>query len=363
MIMKKIAYFVIAAFALVGCAKVITTTSNNTQLTIFDAWVWKNHPDSYNEGHLGGYILKDTELTTGGETAGDKAFIFAYCTVRDLDGNVLSTNEPDVMKQLGTYSPYDYHGPYVWKNDSTNIYKSLRDILRPSGDIVVGPKAKAEVLRRGVRRDAAVPGFLQSANVYSTLEEYFRTVTEGVSSQYSITLCDATNDITAWQIDTMERSRIYKKLAHVSSTDSTSYGFYYEPIDFDPKDTVAFSKDTTINIYYVGRLLNGYVFDTNIADTAKVHNLYKSGSSYTPMKIKYVEEWEKIGTSSNSSETSDLIAGFRKIIYNMGQRRIGSAVGMFYSDLAYGANSSTGKYPAFSPMIFEITIDPTVSSN
>lgn len=363
MIMKKIVYLAIATIALIGCAKVVTTTSNDTQRTVFDAWVWKYHPESYNEGHLGGYILKDTELTSGGKAAGDKAYVFAYCTVRDLDGNILSTNEPDIMKQIGTFSASDYQGPYVWKNDSTNIYKSLRDIFRPGEQIVVGPNAKSEVLRLGVRREAAVPGYLQSANVYSTLEQYFNTVTDGVSSQYAITLCDATDDITAWQIDTMERCNIYKRLAHVDRTDSTSYGFYYKAIDFDPVDTVAFSSDTTVNVYYVGRLLNGYVFDTNIADTAKVHNLYKAGSTYSPMKIKYVEDWEKIGTSSNSSETSDLIAGFRKIVYQMAQRRVNSAVGMFLSNFAYKDNSSTGKYPAYSPMIFELTIDPTASSN
>ena len=55
---------------------------------------------------------------------------------------------------------------------------------------------------------------------------------------------------------------------NMNLTDTVRTNLYLKPISFG-KDTATIKKDSTVSIYYVGRFLDGFVFDTNIEDTAK----------------------------------------------------------------------------------------------
>ena len=137
----------------------------------------------------------------------------------------------------------------------------------------------------------------------------------------------------------------------MSVLDSLKFGFYYRQTAAPDSDK-EFPNDTTIYINYIGRLLNGKVFDTTIADTAKRYSLYSSSSTYEPVSIKFNKDdytQIKMGT-----DESDVIDGFAYTLSKMKSHE--SGVGIFYSGLGYGSSGSGGSIPSYSPLIFEIEI-------
>lgn len=104
---------------------------------------------------------------------------------------------------------------------------------------------------------------------------------------------------------------------------------YRQTLELGKKDTLTVSDDTTVCVYYVGRFLDGFIFDTNIADTARKYNIYDSsiGTKYDSLKI-----------STNGTDTS-YIAGFYKAIVGM---KFGeTAETVFTSLYGYGNRSQT----------------------
>ena len=51
--------------------------------------------------------------------------------------------------------------------------------------------------------------------------------------------------------------------------DTIAKNVYRQTLELGKKDTLTVSDDTTVCVYYVGRFLDGFIFDTNIADTAE----------------------------------------------------------------------------------------------
>ena len=102
---------------------------------------------------------------------------------------------------------------------------------------------------------------------------------------------------------------------------------------------------------YIGRLLNGTVFDTSIRDTAMFYGIYSSGRSYGPVSINFGSEWSdsKMGAESNS-----IISGFARTLWTMHPKEKGT--GIFYSPLGYSYNGSGGIIPPYSPLRFDIEL-------
>ncbi len=72
--------------------------------------------------------------------------------------------------------------------------------------------------------------------------------------------------------------------------DTLKYGLYYvqhKKPGPDDDDTVAFATDSTVYINYIGRRLDGQVFDTNIRDTAKRYDIFSSSSKYEPVAVTW----------------------------------------------------------------------------
>ena len=129
--------------------------------------------------------------------------------------------------------------------------------------------------------------------------------------------------------------------------DTVSTGFYYKQLR-EPDDSIA-SNDTTLYVNYIGRLLNGQVFDTNIADTAKMYNIYSSAKTYAPSEINWNED-----PASVTLEGSSVISGWAKALSMMNDHEKG--VAMFYSSLGYSYSGSGNSIPPYAPLIFEIEL-------
>jgi FKBP-type peptidyl-prolyl cis-trans isomerase len=99
------------------------------------------------------------------------------------------------------------------------------------------------------------------------------------------------------------------------------------------------TKGKTVHVNYVGRLLDGTVFDTSLESVAREHNLFTPQRPYEP--INYV-----VGSGL-------IIPGWESAIEGM---RVGTKATLIIpSNMAYGPRAQ-GSIPGFSTLIFDIEI-------
>ena len=324
--MNKLKILLIAAAAASLCTSCFRSESsglNDGNKRYFDAWMKINHPDALREG-MGIYILDET--TGSGASIGkaeDYPFAYVTYTSSDLDGNILETTEADIAKQVGTYSDANYYGPVVKLRSLTGFTAGQEMVLTP--------------MRVGGSRKAVIPGWFDTAYRYETEQEYLDKVT-GDDCIYSVTLHEVIKDLAVWQIDSISR---YLTHQYSHPVDSVKYGFYYIQT-VPPTDTVSFSSGTKVYVNYTGSLLNGKVFDTSDANTAKDAGLYSASKTYEPLGITL---------NSDYKEITDVIEGFALCVSKMKKGEKGTCV--FYSDIGYKGESQ-GSIPAFSPLRFDI---------
>lgn len=381
---RLIAAAVAAGAVLSGCAKKAETATNENEKLFFDSWMQVHHPQTEKTG-LGIYII-DENITEEGqkEQVADSQYVYVSYTARDLDGNITSYSEAETAEMLGedVENSSRYYGPVVWTRIPGYIYAGV-------GEMFTG-------LGRGDSRTAVIPGWLMSYASYGTEQEYLNKET-GSNSIYEIKVVDPIDNIRQWQIDSIGtflsgsyadydfgylNSTLKEKLGEniLSAKDSSDmYGFYFieiekgeelKPVDDEQEEdgedseeedkydwekshfyTVSGSNDTTIYINYVGRLLNGKVFDTNIQRVAQDNGL--SGGTYKPSAIQWGDSFYALEMGDESSSSS-IIQGFAMTLWRM--HPMGKAIGIFYSDFGYGATGSSSTIPAYSPLMFEIEI-------
>lgn len=354
-----------AAFAALaaGCAKEIETAKNEDEKRYFESWIYVHHPDAEKAGN-GIYIISSEEGK--GDPIGDSTYVFVEYTARTLEGTVSSTTDSTLASQVegSSLDKTEYFGPVIWTNKEYYIAAGIEDML--SG------------MRMGGRKTAAIPGWLMTTKRFGTSEEYLTDEdSDGSHGIYDITLLDATNDMTRWQLDSIGRffgktftpGHPFKPFEGKSvKNDSVGFGYgvYYHELyhgiplgddsdskegDEEDKEENHFPSDTTIFINYTGRLMNGKVFDTSILRIAQDNGL--SGGSYEPMEISWGETYSelKIGSGDNAS---NMVTGMARALWQM--HPFGKSITLFYSDLGYGSTGSGSTIPSYSPLIFEIEI-------
>lgn len=334
--MKKNTILVAAAAiaCLCGCAKSQTAGKNDASKKYFDAWVTTHKEDSWKQTEKGAWIIKDVPGT--GEAVGeihDSLFVRFNYTYTDLKGNVISTSDEMLNKQIGTFVENDYFGPQVYYAQS--LYAGFDDIL-------MGMKV-------GGTRKAVLPGWLITYDRYDSPEDYLANAS-GEDGIYEIQLTDIITNINKWECDSIASyvGRNFSKYGEASEmTDTTGFWYVCTKAAKDTKEL----KDTTVYINYIGRLLNGTVFDTNIRDTAMRHGLYSAGRDYSPISFKINDPYS---TSTMGDDETKTVKGFARTISKMHAFEEGS--GIFMSELGYFYNGSGDAIPAYSPLRFDIQI-------
>ena len=138
---------------------------------------------------------------------------------------------------------------------------------------------------------------------------------------------------------------------HAATFTGTGNDYYYFESKA-PMDGKRFTSDTTIYINYVGRLLNGTIFDTNIKDTAKFYGVYSASRTYAPSSVTISKgENDELTVKMGSSSVID---GFKEAILKMGPYAKG--VSVFYSTLGYGTSGSGSTIPGYGPLRFDIEV-------
>ncbi|MCD8313501.1 MAG: FKBP-type peptidyl-prolyl cis-trans isomerase [Bacteroidales bacterium] len=335
-----------------GCAKTLSSGTNEQSQRYYNAWV-KVKQDAHPEylwlpisyGTTDGSDVSDyayllEEIEGDGEEVLDSNYIFLNYTSYDLAGTVQSTTDRVISHRTGVnYDQTYYYGPTIYYNTDYYLTIGIKDVICGVKD---GEDCYGRMKVGGTRK-AVIPGWLSVSTRYSDISGFLNNAT-GTDLIYDMTVTDQTDDINQYQIDSIE-SYFYRKY---KTRDSAYTGFYYKSLDA-PITEVVYPDDTTIYVNYIGRLLNGQVFDTNIDDTAKVWNLYDDTNTYEPAAVNWSSDSSAVTLSS-----SDVITGFGSIITRMGWHE--KAVGVFYSNLGYGSSGSGYLIPPYAPLEFEIRI-------
>lgn len=347
-IYSRLLIILAVAFVAGSCAKVVSESSTTSDKRFFDAFMRTHHPDAKASG-MGVYILDDQPGT--GEEAADSNYIFMRYTFRDItDGSIQAYADETIAKQLGEYDPsYDY-SPFTQRLCRYSASQGVMDVLTGEG-------SGFGRMKIGGSRQAVIPGWLTSNTAYyDNAEDYLNKVNSSTHFLYSVTLVGQCKDIKQYQIDSIE-SFMKRRGTPVDSLAGLK-GMYYwrnkareQERGVTVRDTVKFPTDTTIYINYIGRLLNGKVFDTSIKDTAKAYGIYSSSRTYEPVSIVFDADSTKLKMGAGES---GVITGFALSIWQMHPYESGR--GIFTSDYGYKESGSGKNIGGYAPLIFDIDV-------
>lgn len=340
--MKKITKYtayILAALAGAACAKTVTESDTEASKRAFQSWVEVHYGNNAGTPVGNGIYILDSEekAGTGAEVESDKYILYHY-TVRNLsDSAVTAFTTEEMAKAQNKYDSKTWYGPKTLLYSDSGSSVIIHEILKGGG--------KYAKMKVGGKRTAIVPGHISgSTTIFSSEQEYINAAAQGTDIIYTLEITGMVDDIYQVQKENMEK---YVK-SHggvISEKDTT--GFYYikRESGLDQK----MPSDTTVYIEYIGRLLSGKVFDTNIKDTAIKYGLGTRTSSYSPMSVTWSSDSTALKLSGN-----EVIKGFSYTLWQMHPFEKGT--GVFNSKWGYGENGSGSSIPGYEPLVFEISI-------
>ena len=344
----RLAFLSLAMAALVSCAEEKEPTLREQQEKILDAYITVNCP-SAQKLQSGLTIIS---LNPGSDKKpGTNDGIYIHYNTYDLSGTCQSSTDSVKARMLGTYSPSIYYGPslFILNNTSTQGMRELLSKLGKGGSVT-----------------AIIPPWLTTSGTTSGSYTDSKGQQSSVSMIYEIKAGIVIDDVEKYQIDSLES---YSKKYFSPKIDSTAYGYYFRnynhPSGIPAADTI--TAGTSVGVWYVGRLLDGYVFDTNIADTAKKYRIYDSSNEYTPLSVTIEDTFNKMSNYDTGSATNDpsissggkstMIIGFARALKSM--TYLDKATVFMMSGLGYGSegNMESGVgVPEYAMLCFDIWV-------
>lgn len=339
---KRVFYLSAALLVAAGCAKENTASTGETARAYLQEWVKEFHPEL--QPNADGLYMMADEAGTGVLWDESHGYTHGYVTIRTLGGTISATDEEVLAQQLGTWKEGNYYGPRVFATGEGISYAGVDALLKG--------------MRLGGSRTAIVPAWMITQYRYGSQQEYVDAASTSTSLIYTIRPVAQFDDLELWEKDSLltYARRHYgadiqsQPLPGNEAADSTFY-FVTDSTAFKGLET--FGRDTTLRINYTGRLLNGQVFDTSLAEVAVAARIYDESRTYEPLSISFASNYDSIKTSKGT----DLIDGFQAGLYRMrwtGQK----AVVLFTSSLGYTSTGSGDAIPPYSPLLFELEILP-----
>lgn len=315
----------------VSCAKEQNTSVNDSTKRGMEAWITINYPDAP-QTPLGSYILED--IPGSGALIGDSKnapYLYGSYTQRGLDGTISYTADRDLAKQLGTFDTTAYYGNSIWARIDTTQTVGVDEVL--------------STMRVGGTRTVAIPSWLLTYTRYKDPSDYINHKSKYSNSIFTIHIDEIVPDVTKWEIDSIERY-VHR---HYPGVDSTEYGYYYIQTKAPDNDST-FVNEEKVYLNYIGRRLDGQVFDCTIRDTARKYNTFVSSRTYEPTYMNWnTESFSKLTMGSNKTAT---IPGFSKAVFGMHAGEKGVVI--MGSGYGYGATGSGNMIPEYSPIMFEL---------
>lgn len=317
---NKYVLMAVMAVLLCSCAEEMEETERAVQERILDAYVEVNCP-SAQRWDSGIVMLESTKGT--GDTLNKMESAFFDVTSKSLTGVYMETTDAELAKRLGWYSESNHYSPEYYEIGVGNNFVGMEEVMYK---MQVGGKATF-----------ILPPWL---TYYEGRAEVWNS---SVSTIYEIELKEVVENMLTWQQDTM---KAYAN-THYPGLDTLKSNFYFKKLyDAGVTDTLT---NESVSVRYVGRLLDGWVFDTNIADTAKKYGIYDSSNEYAALDVLYAEELDRM------IEDNSLVKGFCMALKEMNYGD--KAFTMFYSEYGYSSSGSDQIGP-YQPLIFWLYIEP-----
>ena len=310
-----------------SCAKQKEESGREMEQRYIDAYVQVNYPNATPTG-TGLYFL-DTPPTSTGDSPATGDTLYMRYTVRDASGNIAQTSVDSLAELLGTHSYQTYYGPQIFS--------------MASGAGMLGFQEAFSYMKPGDKARILMPSWLSS-------------YTSGGSTSWSaMTICDLellcvipAGSMATFQTVSLEDFRA-QHYSDKNVADSLEHNWYFVELTPPLSDTLMPAEGDTIKLRYAGYLLDGFMFDTNIKDTAvfeaaKYGEKVSSGTTFNQLTVIY----------KSTVTDMDVVPGFG---HALGRMREGSeAVVFFSSDYGYGATGS-GQIPAYAMLRFYIKIE------
>ena len=315
-----------------SCNKTAVTNPNEDAQRYFDAWRAIHYPDAVEKDGI--YVIEDLP-GTGLDWLENLPVTFLQYTMRNLDGTVAYNSDEQWAKQLGTWNRTYYYGPQVTMTGKGASYAGLDHLLKG--------------MKQGGTRTAIIPSWMMTYERYETAAEYLQHTTEVSPTIYTIKFLDQTENLAEYEYRNLLSYAV--RNWNVADTLSTGAVFFKSFTKFDG-EPVEMPTDTTVYINYTGRRLDGQVFDTTIADTAKVHHIYNASKTYQPVSITWAEKAADITMDGSSS----LIDGFKLGLHAMhAGEKASFAFGYL---LGYSSSGSGNMIPPYASLQFDIELVP-----
>lgn len=307
------------ALVLCSCAEDKNESDRSIQERILDAYIKEKFPQA--KKLESGLVMIDFQQGSGEELERRDGGYFEY-TTQSLSGDYIETTDEELAKQLGSFSNSNYYGPVLYEMGYKTTYKGLEEVMI---GMKIGGKAKF-----------ILPPWLSVTGSNGDRWE------ESANLIYEIELKEVINNIDIWEADTMRR---YAAI-HYPGLDTLSSHFYFKKLHDAKADSL---ESETVQVRYIGRLLDGWVFDTNIADTAKKYGIYDAENDYNALDFKHSNDIETM------EQDNSMVRGFCMALKDMSYGD--KAFTMFGSKYGY---DYTGKDPIgpYQPLIFWLYIEP-----
>lgn len=318
--LNKIVCLAVVAVSLFSCAEEKDESERSIHERILGAYVKEEYPNA--QVLPSGLVVIETQEGTGKTLNNREAGYFEY-TTRSLSNEVVETTDEQLAREIGTFAHTNYYGPKMFETGYKSTYKGLEEIMV---GMKIGGKAKF-----------ILPPWLSVTGNNGNRWE------EANSLIYEIELKEVISVIDTWEADTMRRYAA----THYPGLDTLSSHFYLKKLNnIQHKDTL---ESATLNVRYIGRLLDGWVFDTNIADTAKKYGIYDPENDYNALEFKWNDDLETM------EKDNSMVRGFCMALKEMNYGDI--AFTMFGSKYGYDYRGKSPIGP-YQPLIFWLEVEP-----
>ena len=303
---------VLLAFAAVlsvsSCAKEAVEDKDAVEKRLIEAHVSVFYKDTITPLPSGTYVITNKKGT--GQQIGQNSAVYIRYSTLDLRNNYLTSSLEEVAKNVGGFSFGNYYGPVLFEMGNLTMMKGLEEAFL--------------TLREGANVRILLPSWA-SVFDFPNSDRYHSSPTF-----YDVEVVQVIENFPRYELDSLQRF----SSIHYDGLDSLAAGFYFKSLEVGAGDSVKVGK--TVSFNYVGKLLNGFVFDTNIEDSARKYRIYSSEKSYRPVSFEVTE----VGGSNPDGDS--YVDGFVKALLMMNYG--GKAVTFFGSEWGYGATvQSFGK--------------------
>ncbi len=319
---------------LASCAKSTEISTNEENKYYIESWINTYHKGVKPLEDYGIYLIENKEGP--GKKYDGEQYLYIDYTIRNMDRSIIQTSNIKLSKQISDYSSMRYYGPTIWNIKDTVVVAGLSDILKYA--------------KEGSEITALIPSWLNIGTKYNSKLEYYKHKSNANNILYTINIKGFTNNIEKWEQDSVAKY-INKEQEFKFKKDSND--FYFSKIKSSP-DANPISAGSKVYVKYIGRRLDNSVFDTNIADTAKMYSIFNPYNKYESMIIKWADTENALRILDNGVEKNQ-IDGLKKALWKLskGER----AIAVFTSKLGYEGQWQGKVIPPYCPLMFDIEIE------